>query len=304
MSLGAIVNPSAYTGFAYDAVRDAIHFTTADGILTTWSVSEQRYTGSIQIGGTPGAVDVTPDGRFALIGNKTPIDTSPAGASGWDLTFINQITRVNLGTGAVDRIEFGVSGYERGISDLAIAADNTVLLTTEFAGSGWNTFRSFQADANFPVFTKVVGLNSIRQSSYLTVSDDRQHILVQEANISNAPFHVYSAAADQITFSNNLYNLGTSGFNSGMGDYNEARGLVLQIASGRNYVLSSTLELVTDLNSFTGSGSILNGAFDNDGAHLFLWTPSARKVLVIDTLTWKQVGQLSLQTNGGRGLWT
>ena len=300
MGLEAVISPAGFSAYVYDPSRNVIHFVSSNGTVQDWDVAQKAFVGSTGIGGTPGSVDITPDGQYLLIGNRTPILTSAPGAPA---TYVDDITRLNLTTHAVDHIQFSIDygNLERGVSHIAVAADGTALVTTDFAGSGGNQFRDFNAEAATPAFSTVHGLTSVQQSSYLLVSDTRQHVLVQEADISDGPLHVFSSGSDSITATNDLYALGTSGFNDGEGAYNEARGLVADVTYNNIFVLNAQLNKVADLTSFQQAGAVLGAGFDTDGNHLFLWEGHVQQILVIDTNTWRQVGTMSVQTPEGVG---
>jgi Ca2+-binding RTX toxin-like protein len=295
MSLEAVISPAGFSAYVYDPQRNVIHFVSSNGTVQDWDVTQKAFVGSTGIGGTPGSVDITPDGSYLLIGNKTPILTSLPGAP---QTYVDDVTRLNLTTHAVDHIQFSIDygGLERGVSRVAVAADGTVIASTDFAGSGFTPIREFNGETAHPTVTNVGGLSFTSQSSYLAVSDTRQHIVVQPANISDGPLHVFSSATDSITASNDLYSLGTSGFNSGEVAYNEARGLIVDVLYNNIFVLNGQLNKVADLTHFQQIGGVLGAGFDTDGNHLFLWEGVPQQILVIDTSTWQQVGAMSVQT--------
>jgi Ca2+-binding RTX toxin-like protein len=300
--LAAQISPSSLAAFTYDATRDVIHFVSATGTLTDWSVTQKAFVGTpTTIGGTPDSVDVTADGAYLLIGNSTPVVTSAPGAA--TTTYAADITRVNLSTHAVDHVQFSIdyAGLERGVAHLAIAADNTVLVSTGFAGSGFTAIRQFNAEAGAPTVTTVGGLGFTAQASYLLASDTRQHLLIGDSNISDGPLHVFASGSDTVTANNDLYALGTSGFNNGQGGYNEARSLVVDVTYNDVLVLDSHLNLVKSLSTYQSGGSVLGAGFDADGNHLFLWKGSAQQILVVDTHTWQQVGTMAVQTHEGFG---
>ena len=78
MSLSSFVSLPGLSGWAYDPQRAAIYLTGKDGALRTWSVDQQKFTSTLQLGGSPSGVDVSADGKYLLVGNATALATGPS----------------------------------------------------------------------------------------------------------------------------------------------------------------------------------------------------------------------------------
>ncbi len=297
MALNTYVSIPNMTSWTYDAQRNELHVVGSDGSLYDWSIDRQAFVSSRNIGGTPDTVDITPDGKYLLVGNSAQLQTS--GPFAFTPTYEDEISRVNLTTGGVDQITFSPGFYELGISHIAIAADNTALVTTDFAGSGWTDFHTFDAEAATPTMSTVSGLSQVRQASWVLQSSDRQHVLIEENNISDGPLHIYDDATHSITASTDLYAIGSSGFQAGDGDYSAAKGYVVDVLYGAVYVFDSHLAPLANLSLYSQQTPIVGAVFDADGSHLYLWEGEVGTILVLDTTNWTPVGSITGVARGG-----
>ena len=296
MSLSRTINFDGLTGWAYDAARNAVHMTGPDGMVRSWSLDSQQFTGSFNVGGAPSSLDISQDGSYLLVGNGDAVATGINPAIG--PAYAAQVARIKLATGTVEQFQVNLTdGYERGVFDLAIAADNKALITTNFAGSGWTTLRTLQIDAASPGFEQFPGLTGdIRNRSFATASEDRRYVLIEEGDISNAPLRLYDAASGSLVARTDLYAVGSSGFNSGKGDVSSAAGLVADVLYNNIYIFNLQLKQAADLSSFTSAGSIVGAEFNEGGHQLFLWQGALKTVVVVDTLSWKQVGAFGVSS--------
>ena len=294
MSLSATINFANLAGWAYDGSRNAIHMVGPDGQGRTWSLDAQQFTGSFHVEGKPSSLDITAGDDYLLVGNGDAIFTGPRPGGGQ--TFAAQVSRVDLATGRVEQFQVDLTdSYERGVYDLAIAANNKALITTDFAGSGSTPLRTFSIDASPPAFEQFPGLTGdISNRSYATASEDRRYVLIEEGSSSNGPLRIYDALSGSLVAKTDLYAVGGSGFNIGKGDINSAAGLVADVLYRNLYIFDLQLQPVTDLAKFTTEGSVVGAEFNDGGHQLFLWQGPLKSVLVIDTLSWRQVGSLDV----------
>ncbi|MBA4013997.1 MAG: hypothetical protein C0481_19210 [Phenylobacterium sp.] len=292
MSLSATINFANLTGWAYDASRNAIHMTGAGGLVRTWSLDSDQFTGSFQVGGAPSSLDITVGDGYLLVGNGDVVST---GNSSGPL-YAAEVARVNLAAGTVEKFQVTLTdGGERGVNDLAIGADNEALITTNYSGSAWVKLRKFQVDAATPEFKQFPGsTGDVVNHSFVAASEDRRYILFEEGKIGNAPLRIYDTVSNVFIAETNVREVGANGFNAGKGDISTAAGLVSDVLRDNVFIFDLQLKLVADLTSFTVGGSVVGAEFNDGGHQLFLWQGPLKSVQVIDTLTWKQVGSFDV----------
>lgn len=294
MSLSATINFANLAGWAYDGSRNAIHMAGPDGFVRTWSLDTDQFTGSFNVGGKPGSLDISADGKYVLVGNTEAI---PLGnTSGTGPIYSAQVARVNLTNNLVDFLKVDLQeSYERGVSDLAIAANGKALVTTSIAGSGSIDLRQLQVDGTSSSFGPIPGFyDHIPDRSYVTASEDRRYLLVEERD-SSGGLRIYDAASGAMTAKLSLASIGKSGFNFGNSDISSAAGLVADLVSTSVYVFDLQLTLKADLTA-AAAGSVVGVEFNDGGHQLLLWQGPLKNVLVIDTLSWHQVGSFEVSS--------
>ncbi len=296
MTASTIVNLVNLAGWAYDGARNAIHMAGPGGLVRTWNLDAQQFTGSFQVGGNPSSLDITAGDGYLLVGNGEVVPTG--NSSGVGPVYAAEVARVNLTTGAVEKFQVALAdGAERGVNDLAIGADNEALVTTNYSGSAWVKLRKFQVDAAAPEFKQFPGLTGdVVNRSFAAASEDRRYILIEEGNIGNGPLRIYDSVSNSFIAETNLRAVGANGFNAGKGDISSAAGLVSDVLRDNVFVFDLQLKLVADLTRFTANGSVVGAEFNDGGHQLFLWQGPLKNVLVIDTLSWKQVGSFGVDT--------
>lgn len=152
-----------------------LYISTSGGSILRYDTHAASFLAPFTIGGTLNGLDLSPDGQTLAVA-----DYSTQGSS-------NRIHLVNAATGADNPISFARQSLESGTYMVAWGSDNQVLVTSNFAGSGWVPLRRYDPHANA---TTIIG--SVRQSSMLTPSADRNAIAIAEANISNGPITAYN----------------------------------------------------------------------------------------------------------------
>lgn len=151
-----------------------LYISTSSGSILRYNTQTASFLAPFNIGGTLNGIDLSPNGQTLAVA-----DSSTQGAN-------NRIQLVSTATGAATPISFARQSLESGTYMVAWGADNQVLVTSNFAGSGWIPLRRYDPQSNL---TATVA--SVRQSSMLTPSADRKTIAIAEANISSGPITDY-----------------------------------------------------------------------------------------------------------------
>src|SRR6202007_2120813 len=162
---------------------------------------------------------------------------------------------------------FAVGATEGGVSDLAIAADGTVLVTT--AGPGATSLHAFDIKAQSPEVRSVPSAGLITPGAHLYASVlSHQYVLVEEPNSATGTVHLYSSGADAITATTNTTSLGAHDVKIGAGAVDEMRGLVADVSHDHVRVLDLGLHAIADLSNNFQPGAVVGAAFSAFGDDL------------------------------------
>jgi hypothetical protein len=146
------------------------YITTTSGNILRYDTQTGSYLSPFALGGALGGIDLSPDGLTLAVA-----DFSTQGTN-------NRIHLVNTTTGINTPVSFTRQSLESGTFMVAWGADNQVLVTSNFAGSGNVPLRRYN-----PLTNITTSLGNVRQSSMLTPSADRNTIGIAEANSSAGP---------------------------------------------------------------------------------------------------------------------
>ncbi|MEH6460293.1 cadherin-like domain-containing protein [Chitinimonas sp. JJ19] len=163
---GTLVSAPLRKDMAYDAQRGTLIISNGDQ-LVRYALASQSYLPPLVLGGKLMGMDISPDGTTLAVA-----DGSYDAATLW-------VHLVDLQTNAVEKVSFPLDFYEAGSFTVAFADNNRLLISSQFAGSGWVPLRAY--DRNSKVTTK---LGSVRQNTMLAASADRSVVVYAENNSS------------------------------------------------------------------------------------------------------------------------
>lgn len=166
---------------AYDHVRQRLYVTTLTQLVVV-DMKERRVMESIDLLGNVQGIDISPQAKFLAI--------APIGAQ--------YIYKLKLDWKTVDdmeftRVKFKADGNEPGVFSVGVGADDSVLFSTTFSGSGWVTLRRLNPDDS------VDDVGRVRMDSIIAVSGDRQKAVIGEGNISSGPLLRYDFKNKTVT---------------------------------------------------------------------------------------------------------
>lgn len=159
--------------YAFDK-SGILYVSTTGGKIVRYNTQTSSYLSPFTVGGTLCGIDLSPDGSTLAVA-----DSSTQGAT-------NRIQLVDTLTGAATPISFTRQSLESGTYMVAWGSDNQLLITSNFAGSGWIPLRRYD-----PQTGTTVTVGQVRQSTMLTPSADRNTIAIAEDNISSGPITDY-----------------------------------------------------------------------------------------------------------------
>ncbi|HMJ56322.1 MAG TPA: hypothetical protein VK540_29845 [Polyangiaceae bacterium] len=167
----------------YDAKRQLLYITTntgtpseagSTGAVLRWDVQSSAFLSPLLTGGTFNGIDISPND-----------DTLVVAESGNDATN-NWVHVVDLPSGTSEKSKFPLDYGEGGTFMPLFLDDTTLLVSSEYQGSGWAPLRKATLGGSISI------LASIRQDSMLARSGDGRTIAIAESNISNGPASRYN----------------------------------------------------------------------------------------------------------------
>ena len=294
--LNEIVDFSNISQLSFDDGSGLVWFSTTDGYLRSWDPETGAIVNEFNAGGNLADFSFSIDGTGIYVAQR---DTVNLGSGEFQAT----IHYVDLTGGGITDTNFSVFGLERGVFDIAITASGIGLFTTDFAGSASNPFRQINTAGN--IIQQRTDLSLVRQSTFLTLSEDNRYILIQEFNVSNAPLHIYDSQLDAVIASTDSFELSAegfgplSGFNRGYAAISAAAGLVATVtnASPGFVVTDFDLNGVVDLSIYASIFDIGGVTFSSDGTRLYAMDLILHAIYVFDTTDWGIIDAIKLQTD-------
>lgn len=193
-AVGSFVPAPNRADMVHDQQRNVVYITDGGNVLR-YHVGSATFLAPVMLGGQLSGIDISPDGTTLAVA-----DRSTAATSLW-------VHLVRLADLSVSRITMTKAFGEAGSWAVAYAADGTLFITSEYAGSGWVPMRRFD-----PVTGSLTTIASVRQNTMLAASGDAKVIGFAESNISSGDWGAYYTQTNQLV-RRESYSQGTSAFN-------------------------------------------------------------------------------------------
>lgn len=172
----------------FDPTRNLLYITTDDGDLERFDLTTQTLLNPIQVGNVLNGADITPDGSQLVIAEDV---------IGQGQGFVHLL---DLSDNEVSTVAYELDFGEIGAWDIAVGANGTAFVTTDYGGSGWTPLRELDlATGTFTARTDSLGSGfggEVRQNTRIQRSADRSFFTFTEPNISSGPIFTYDAATD------------------------------------------------------------------------------------------------------------
>lgn len=258
----------------------------SDGNVRVHNAETGELISTIAVGKQLGAIDVSPDGGFLMAVETKIISTT---GNFWGGKTKVTVYKVDLASGEVTSFPFIARDYDTTFSDVTVLADGKVLLTQNFAGSGWVDLKLLD-----PATGLYESRESITQTSILSRTTDGSLVLVGESNISDAPMNLYRSGFG-IFARHNTYQDDVMGFNNGMQAISGNGALVAQYVYGAIHIYDGALDHKLDLISARPNSapiSVGGLAFDPEGKFLFILDCEADVIVQFATSNWNVVRKI------------
>ncbi len=177
-----------------DPTDQTLYISTTAGTVLRYDLATDAFLSPYTLGGSLEGIDISPDGKTLVVADAAYGSTT------------NHIDVVNLATGRSQQIPLALSFGEAGTYSVAFTNDSSVLVSSNFAGSGWAPLQLVNLTTG-----SSTTLATIRQSSMLAASADHSVVAFEQSNISSGPVELYNVSNGTITLPGNLLGGITSG---------------------------------------------------------------------------------------------
>jgi WD40 repeat protein len=174
-AVGTFISAPYRVDHIHDTKRNIIYISSQNFVLR-YNVGTNTFLSPIQLSGSLGGMDLSPDGDTLAVSNRTPFASAP----------VNAIFLINLVDGTSRTVTFPLDLYEGGVWTVAYGGDGRILVSSQFNGSGGVPLRRYD-----PATGQTERLTTITQNSMLCASADRSLIGIAQSNRSDGPWGTY-----------------------------------------------------------------------------------------------------------------
>lgn len=185
----------AISDHVFDPTRNVLYSASGDRVLRTNIGDSGELLVSIPVGSDLSAIDITPDGKYLVVGEK-------ATASGE-----GKLYKIDLDTSEVTPIPYTLETDEGGVFDIAAISNDRVLFTTTSTTQGLVPLR--EVDLTTDTVTPRSddfgsGADAIQSDSRLERNSSRSALVLAEAHSVTGPIHLYDSSSDTFAESTEL----------------------------------------------------------------------------------------------------
>lgn len=201
LAVGTFVPAAQRRDMVYDDARDIVFITNNDRVLR-YHVGSGTFLSPIITGGRLTGIDLSPDGNTLAVADGTSNLSQVS-------VFLVSVRPVS-GTGYLvpRKLSIAKAFGEGGIHSLVYASNGTILLTSDYIGSGHVPLR--RLDPATRGWTTLI--NYMNQRSMLSASGDRDTVVFVEGNVSSGGWGLLDVPTGGLVHWTG-YPYGTNGFN-------------------------------------------------------------------------------------------
>lgn len=220
------------TDMVHDARRGIIYIANMYEIRR-YRVSTQRFLPPIPF--DPDSrlmgIDLSEDGSRLAVADAAPSSTV-------------RVYVVNLNTLVKTRHDFPREYGESSAYAVAYAADDALIITSNYSGSGWVPMRRMERDGTWS------SLGSVRQNTMVSASGDGQTIAFAESNISDGRWGLYDIPTRRMV-NRTGYDDGTSWFNFEIASDQLGSQFAIPTYNGA-YIYGTEYQLLAKIGTYAG----------------------------------------------------
>ncbi len=274
--------------FASDVIMNAdrtrMYIARDDGFLSVYDTFTGQVVQTFDVGTRLGGMDLSPDGSFLLVAEKTALSSSGT----QPVAKVFAVHRVDVATGAVTDFTMTFYSIEGPFHDVALFADGTAIATTTLQGSGATI--TYRLDTHTGVFTTLVGNSA--QAPIVTASADRLHILLTNGWNVSGPNQMYDLPAEGVI--HGAASRGVAGSGESLHAFTADGSLAAYLERFIGVdIYDARLNKLTTLAGVQWN-DVHGLAFDDHGDYLYVLVFSTREILKFSTSDWSVAAHIDL----------
>ena len=274
LAVGTFISAPNRVDVVYDDARGLLYISSGIDVLR-YDLGSDSFLSPFHVGGSLMGMDLSPDGNTLAVA-----DASSGGGSNW-------VHFIDLPTGVIREAYFALDSIETGTFSVAYGNDSALMISSQFAGSGWVPMRRYD-----PASGTVTTVGSIRHNSMLCPSGDGSVVGVAEADISGGETDRYSVSSHSIAqqaFANTfLYEIGVNRNGTQLAVPNAGGCTVFELA-GASLAKTNVIGL-------SGAGRPVGVVFHpSKDAVFFTWSGTS-EVRAYQTVSWSELARYDFQS--------
>lgn len=261
----------------FDPVRSILYSTAGNQVLRTNPQNSQELLLSLGVGTSLTALDVTPDGKFLLVGEGTTAEGK------------GRLYKIDLTNNSVTAIEYTLQVDEGGVFDIAAVSNDRVLFTTGSTTNGLVPLRQIELSTE-TVTTRTESFGAaageIPSNSRLERNDSRSALLLVHAHDSGGRVDWYSTTDNTFVRSTQL---NQTLDNAHITISRDGKLAAIESPDLGLRVYNDQFELVTTLTHFRGGIS-----FDSVRNILYSGATDSDELVAISTTSWDELYRVAV----------
>jgi len=274
-AIGTFVSVPNRSDMAFDADRGIIYI-SAGSQLQRFDVESGSLLSPIELSGDLRGLDISPDGSTLAVADAVSSATEL-----W-------VHLVDLDTLQVSTVPASKAWGEAGSHSVAYAYDGSLLVSSDYSGSGWVPMRRLDPTATQWSTT----ISSVRQRTMLATSGDRGSLAFAEANTSDGAWGVLDLLSGVIDRRSG-YSNGTSWFNFEIGANVDGSQFAIPTYGG-TMVYDASYQKIATIGQYAGPQPIGVAYHPAEPLVYFPWAGTG-EVKVYDTAGLTEVASLDFE---------
>lgn len=269
-AVGTLIPAPSRYDMVHDAARDVLYITSGSQVLR-YRLEAGDFLPAIQLSGSLGGVDLSPDGNTLAVANRTRTGE------------LVRIHLVHLETDEVEDVTFTRGFGEGGTYTVAFGGDGAVLISGTYEGSGWVPLRRYD-----PATGETRTIRTVSQGTMLTASGDGTAIALAEGNSSGGPTGWYDVRDQAVVRTG-----GTSWFNFEIGISRDGMQMAVPTYGG-TFVYDPTFFRLATIGTYA-SGQPIGVVYHPSADVVFFPWATTSEVRAYDTVTLQPIASFNFE---------